>query len=83
MSKRGKNNNNNKKPEIQSNRNNDNVSSTNSEENRQNGDSSRLRKKYIYRLILKNKNCISYGLHTKIFKVHSFTYKGKRYIYDL
>ena len=81
MSKKGKSNSHRKKHEENSNDINGKSTSMNSEDDRRDENSNRPRKKYLCRLIFKNKNCISYGLHTRIFKVHSFTYKGKKYIY--
>ena len=80
MSKKGRSKNSNKKQEEQSETNQEKSSQTNSEENRDNANLSRTRKKYLIRkFILKNKNCISYGLHTRIFKVTTFKYKGKKF----
>ena len=83
MSKKGKSKSNNKKQEEESDTNQEKSLQTNSEESRDNSNSSRTRKKYLIRkFILKNKNCISYGLHTRIFKVTTFKYKGKKFFLE-
>ena len=83
MSKKGRNSSNNKKIEGQSNSNHEKASQNFSGENTTNETRPRHQKKYrIHKLIIKKKRNTSGGFHTKIYKVHSFTYKGKRYFYE-
>ena len=83
MSKKGRNSNNNKKSEIQSNDNHTRTTQRLPEENRLGENIRRILKNFLIRkLILKNKYCVSHGLHSKIFKVRPYKYKGKRYIFE-
>ena len=83
MSKKGRNSSNNKKIDGQSNDNHEKASQNFSGENTTNENRERPRKKYrIHKLIIKKKRNVSGGFHTKIYKVHSFVYKGKRYFYE-
>ena len=82
MSKKGRSNSRSKKRGDQSNNGHDKSSCSNSEENRDTSNSRRTKKNHIRKFIFKNKNCISYGLHTRIFKVFTFVYKGKKFIFE-
>ena len=83
MSKKGRSNSRGKKRGDQSYTALDKSSSrSNSEENRDRSNPRRTKKNHILKFIFKNKNCISYGLHTRIFKVFTFVYKGKKFIFE-